>query len=146
MDNPTGRVLSLVDSPDGARAIVMVRDVPACPRCAAGKGCGAGLLSTNTGERRIEASVPGGLAVAVDDDVEVSMAPDNILRAAAIVYGIPLLGALAGAVLAYIVSLGDSGAAGAALAGLGIGLVVSRQQLRRAGCLRRFTPVVERLC
>jgi sigma-E factor negative regulatory protein RseC len=146
MINPTGRVLSLVDSPDGARAVVIVRDAPACPRCAAGKGCGAGILAANSGERQVEATVPRGLEVAVHDDVEISMAPDNILRAAVIVYGIPMLGALAGAALAYASSLGDSGAAGAALAGLGAGLVISRLQLQQASCLRRFTPAIEKRC
>lgn len=146
MDNPTGRVLSLVDSPDGARAVVAVHDLPACPRCAAGKGCGAGVFTVNDGERKVEARVPTDLVVSVADVVELSLAPDNVLRAAAIVYGIPLLGALTAAVIAYGVRAGDVGAAGAALLGLAVGLVISRQKLRQDGCLRRFIPTVERLC
>lgn len=146
MDNPTGRVLSLVDSPDGARAVVAVHDLPACPRCAAGKGCGAGLLTVSDGERKVEARVPRDLVVSVADVVELSLAPDNVLRAAAIVYGVPLLGALAGALVAYGTKAGDVGAAGAALLGLAAGLFLSRQKLRRADCLQRFTPTVERLC
>jgi len=146
MDNPTGRVLSLVDSPDGARAVVAVQDLPACPRCAAGKGCGAGVFAVSDGERKVEARVPTNLVVSVADVVELSLAPDNVLRAAAIVYGIPLLGALAGAVIAYGARAGDVGAAGAALLGLAVGLFFSRQKLRQADCLRRFIPTVEKLC
>jgi sigma-E factor negative regulatory protein RseC len=146
MNNPTGRVLSLVDSPLGARAIVCVHDVPACPRCAAGKGCGAGLFAAKPGERRIEVTVPTGLTVAVDDEVEVCLTSDRILRAAAIVYGIPMLGALAGALIAYGAGFADEGAAATALAGLGIGLVISRRRLRQADCMQRFTPSIERLC
>ena len=123
-----------------------MQDAPVCPRCAAGKGCGAGLLAPGAGERRIEANVPAGMSVAINDDVEVSLAPDNILRAAMIVYGIPMLGALAGATFAYAISLGDTGAAGTALLGLGAGLVISRLKLQQASCLRRFTPTIERRC
>jgi positive regulator of sigma E activity len=144
MDNPTGRVLSLVDSPDGVRAVVAVAEAPVCPRCAAGKGCGAGLLATPQGEHNIEVNVPPGMAVAINDDVEVSLAPDNILRAALIVYGMPLSGALAGAALAYAAGFGDEGAVGAALLGLGAGLAIGRYRLRQADCLRRFTPVIEK--
>lgn len=117
-----------------------------CARCAAGKGCGAGLLAPEAGERHIEATVPAGMSLAVNDDVEVSLAPDNILRAAMIVYGLPMLGALAGAAFAYAIELGDKGAAGAALLGLGAGLAVSRRKLRQVDCLRQFTPSVEKRC
>ncbi len=146
MDNPTGRVLSLVDGPDGMRAVVAVSEAPVCPRCAAGKGCGAGLLATQQGERNIEVTVPANLSVNINDDVEVSLAPDNILRAALIVYGIPLLGALAGTMLAYFVGLDDVGVVTSALLGLGAGLAAGRLKLRQAECLRRFTPVIERRC
>ena len=146
MDNPKGRVLSLVGSADGARAIVAVDSAQTCPRCAAGKGCGAGIFSAGDGERQVEAAVPEGLGLRVGDIVEISLTPNNLLRAALIVYGIPMLGALAGAVMAYAASLGDAGAAMAALLGLGFGLVVSRWRVRQANCLRRFTPSIERLC
>ncbi len=138
--------MSLVGSTDGARAIVAVESTQACPRCAAGKGCGAGIFSAGGSERQVEVTVPNGLRPAVDDIVEISLAPKNLLRAALIVYGIPMLGALAGAVMAYAASLGDAGAALAALLGLGSGLIVSRWRVRRETCLQRFTPSIERLC
>jgi len=97
------------------------------------------------GERNVEAKVPANSAIKVADVVELSLAPDNVLRAAAIVYGIPLVGALAGAALAYGYRAGEAGAAISALLGLAVGLVISRQRLRRADCLRRFTPTIEKL-
>ncbi len=116
--------MSLVDRADGARAIVDIEVAAACPRCAAGKGCGAGLIS--------------------NDLVEIALAPDNLLRAAAIVYGLPMLGAVAAAALAYVLSLGDAAAAVAALAGLSAGFAIGRWRLRRISCLRRFVPSVQR--
>lgn len=145
MDNPRGRVLSLVDSADGVRAIVAVNVASVCPRCAAGKGCGAGIFTAGRGDRQVEASVRSGLNVAVDDVVEISLAPDNLLQAAAIVYGLPMLGAIVAAAVAYTLSLGDAAAAIAALLGLGTGLGIGRWRLRETSCMERFVPTVERI-
>jgi positive regulator of sigma E activity len=137
--------VSLVDSRDGARAVVEVEAAAACPRCAAGKGCGAGLLAPGW-RRQIEVEVPDGIYPHIDDRVEVALAPQHLLQAAATVYGFPLTGALAGAAFAYALALGDTAAAVAALVGLGVGLAASRWRLRQGPCLRRFTPTIERLC
>ena len=142
MTNPTGRVVSLVDSHDGARAIVEVA-AAACPRCAAGKGCGAGVFAAGSSERQVEAQIPRGLEVAVGDVVDLTLAPSNVLRAARIVYGYPMAGAIAGAALAWGLGFGDAAAAACALLGLFGGLAVGRQRLRDAGCLAEFTPRVE---
>lgn len=144
MDNPKGKVVSLVDRADGVRAIVNVEVAVACPRCAQGKGCGGGLLTGSDSDRQIEATIRSGLDIAENDFVEISLAPDNLLRAAAIVYGLPMLGALAGAAVAYALSLGDAAAAVAALLGLCFGIAVGRRRLRRTDCLRRFVPSVEK--
>lgn len=136
--------MSLVDSTDGARAIVDVEVATACPRCAAGRGCGAGLFANGGSSRQVEATIRAGLSIAADDLVEISLAPDNLLQAAIIVYGLPMLGAVAAAAIAYAFSLGDAAAAVAALLGLGCGLAIGRWRLRRTSCLRQFVPSVER--
>jgi len=74
--------------------------------------------------------------------VQVSLAPNNLLRASAIVYGIPLIGAVAGAAGAWWAGLGDLGAAFSALAGVGVGILAGRLRLAKTGCLQAFTPVV----
>lgn len=145
MDNPTGRVVSLADGRGGARAVVEVDVAAACPRCAAGKGCGAGLMQPG-GTRRIEVQIPDGIEPRVNDRVEVSLAPHNVLQAAITVYGFPLTGGLAGATFAYALELGDTAAALAALMGVAGGFAASRWRLRQGPCLSRFTPTVERLC
>ncbi len=137
--------MSLDDSAAGVRATVAVELASACPRCAAGKGCGAGIFTAGASRRQVEASVRPGLKLAVDDVVEVSLAPNNLLQAATIVYGLPMLGAIVAAAFAWWLSLGDAAAAVAALLGLGSGLAVGRWRLRQPGCLRRYVPTVERL-
>ena len=145
MENPTGRVVSLVDKRSGARAVVEVDAASACPRCAAGKGCGAGLLQPG-GRRQIEVLIPDGIHPRVNDRVEVSLAPGNLLQAAVTVYGFPLTGGLAGAAFAYALVLGDSAAAVAALLGVGAGIAASRWRLRQGPCLGSLTPTIARLC
>jgi positive regulator of sigma E activity len=76
------------------------------------------------------------------DQVAIELAPDNLLRASLIVYGLPLLGAFIGAAGAWLSGAGDLGAAITALAGVGVGIVAGRSRLQRSGCLRTFTPVV----
>lgn len=144
MDNPTGTIFSLVAGGQGTRALVDVDDGPACPRCAAGKGCGAGLLIGNGRPRRIAATVADNRALAAGDRVELVLATDTVLRAALIVYGLPLLGAVGAAALAYLFALGDAAAALAAIAGLVAGMLVGRWQLHRGSCLQQFVPVVGR--
>jgi positive regulator of sigma E activity len=144
MDNPTGTIQSVVAENDGVRAIVSVDVAIACPRCAAGKGCGAGLFSGNGRTHTVEAVANQHMALGKGDFVELRLAPNNVLAASAIVYGIPLAGAIAAAGAAYFMQFGDSAAAVAAVSGLVAGLMISRWQLNRAGCIDKFVPHIEK--
>ncbi len=142
MDNPTGIIRTLVTDASGTRAIVDVDVSTACPRCAAGKGCGAGLLVGSSRLRQVEASFSASLDLAEGDNVEIALTPNNLLQAALIVYGLPMLGAIVAAGFAYVMALGDAAAASAAIVGLLSGLVVSRWRLQHAACLGDFVPRV----
>ena len=142
MDNPTGIIRALVTGASGTRAIVDVDVSTACPRCAAGKGCGAGLLVGSSRLRQVEASFSASLDLAEGDNVEIALTPNNLLQAALIVYGLPMLGAVTAAGFATVMALGDAAAASAAIVGLLSGLVVSRWRLQHAACLGNFVPRV----
>ncbi len=101
-------------------------------------------MSGSGPNRQVEALIGNGLHIAEDDLVEIALAPDDLLRAAAIVYGLPMLGAVAAAGIAYAFSLGDAAAAVAALTGLCVGFAIGRWRLQRTSCLRRFVPSVQR--
>ncbi len=138
MQTQQGTVIALEAGAAGRRALVEVDIAAICPRCAAGKGCGAGLGMLRS--RRVEALVPAGADIDAGDVVNITLAPNNVLRAAVIVYGWPLAAAAAAAALAYLAALGDAGAAVAAISGLGAGIWLAKRRLR--GCLRDFTPQV----
>ena len=144
MENPQGTIVALIRDADGTRAIVDVDAAAVCARCASGRGCGAGILAGGASSRRLELPVDKDLELAEGDVVGIELAPRNVLRAALIVYGPPLAGAVCGAALAHLAALGDGAAAVMAIGGLSAGLVISRHRLRGDSCLARFTPTVTR--
>ena len=145
MTEPSGQVISLSysDGPNSVlRATVAVNDEIYCRRCAAGKGCGAGLLGRGKAERRVEAIVAPGLDVQSGDIVSLGMQPGRVLQAAAIVYGVPLLAGVLAAITAYGFGATDPGTAVAALCGLTGGMFAARARLRTLSCRNRVRPTV----
>ncbi|MCP5092126.1 MAG: SoxR reducing system RseC family protein [Gammaproteobacteria bacterium] len=146
MENPRGRIISVKRVDTSLQALVEVDASISCRRCREGKGCGAGLFGSDAQSRRFEALIGEGLDVQEGDDVRVELAPANLLQASLIVYGMPLFGAILGAVFAYLAGLAELYAAVAALGGIVAGFVVARRRLQRASRLTRFMPtIVERL-
>lgn len=142
MDKPEGRILSVHLDDTPPHVVVEVAASVRCARCASGKGCGAGLLGGDQRPRRVDALIARHLVLDEGDHVIVELAPNNLLRASALVYGLPLLGAVLGAGGAWLSGAGDLGAALAALAGAGAGMLIGRLRLQNNECLRAFTPVV----
>jgi len=142
MENLQGKIISIAHDANGARATIDVEAGVICPRCAEGKGCGAGIFGASDQPRRIEAMLATGLDVSIGDSVSLSLGSRSLLLAAIIVYGWPLFGAAAGAVLAQFAGFDDTGAVVAALAGLTLGALLARIRLSSSECLTRFVPVV----
>lgn len=143
MDNPVGKIQSIHETPKGRRLTVAVDAGVACPRCAAGKGCGAGLLGGPEKSRMVEAQAADQLSLSVGDTVRLRLSAANLLSAALIVYGLPLLGVLLGAALSFWLGFGDVAAVVAAITGAVVGAALGRQRLGQSGCLQDFVPQVE---
>ncbi|MFO7550135.1 MAG: SoxR reducing system RseC family protein [Haliea sp.] len=73
-----------------------------CGACSAQKGCGHGLLNRiRDGQRGLVRVLPGTFSLAdcrINDEVSISLPDEVILRGSLIVYMMPLLAMLAGAV------------------------------------------------
>lgn len=138
MDHPTGRVIT-VDR-ETPSAVVEVASGFSCARCAAGKGCGAGLFGGGRGSRQVEAHIAAGVEIREGDTVSIELAPRHLLNAALTVYGLPLAGGLVGAGFAYTLGLGDLGASLAGLAGIAAGITLARNRAARSRC--QFTPTI----
>ena len=141
METAKGFVKSIADGV----ATVVVDRAPSCARCAAGKGCGAGLLSGSPRPAVLELSVPAGTTLRSGDKVALSVSPVWLLKAAFYAYGIPLLGTVlaAGVAWTYGAAASDLAAAGFAAAGLAGGVALSRYLLGRSGLCDRFEPHLE---
>ncbi len=140
MLQPTGEIAGL----DGHRATVVVDAGVACARCAAGRGCGAGLLSPAPGKRRFEVEVPDGLDLACGDRVRLELRPRDLLGASWLVYGMPLLAMTAVPALAEFLfgPLPDPALAVLALSGIGAAMAWGRRRLTADNCLQQFVPTI----
>ena len=140
METAIGRVEAVSN-----QRITIVVDAPvACRRCASGKGCGAGLLTGLARERRIDVAQPQGMQCNPGDKVALAIAPGQLLRAAAIAYGIPLLALIAAAGLAALAgsTVSDGPAIALVLGGLFLGVVGSRYLLTRDRACEHYVPTI----
>ena len=146
MDRAQGQIIELIPNAEAPRALVEVLSSVRCPRCATGKGCGAGVLGGDERPRRVEAIVPGHLELHKGDPVWLDLASQDLLHAALVAYGLPLAGMLVAAGGVYLAAPGDLQAILVTLLGGFVGVVASRIYVRRRSCLRRLTPRVTGHC
>ena len=125
-------------------ATVEVDSPVACQRCAAGRGCGAGILQANEHSREIRVRIPADLAVQKGDAIELTIGPKFLLRAAMLAYGLPLVGMVLFPGVAWLVIGGIADIAGIALAvaGLAAGLVIGRNILGSESVCEQFVPAI----
>lgn len=136
-----GRVLRI----EGPYVWVACESQQACELCAAGRGCGGGLLGRVLGTRLLEVrAVSGHGEVAAGDSVEIGLEESAVLRGAIITYVLPLLAVLVGVVVGW--SIGPPASDGWQLLGVAVGLAVGltavRRMSRRVASDRRYQPVV----
>lgn len=142
MITETGRVIGV----EGEWARVACRRQVECQRCAEGRGCGGGVLGRLLGDRLHEIrAATGAVDVVPGDQVVIGLGEDAVMRAAAAVYLVPLLLALAGGAGAAALSGGgDMPAILGAVAGLILGLRWARAYGRRNAASTALQPVILR--
>ncbi|MEQ8207410.1 MAG: SoxR reducing system RseC family protein [Woeseia sp.] len=140
MNTPTARVTAI----HGERVTVSVDAPLTCARCAAGKGCGAGLLGRRAATKAFELPLPAGIALRVGDEVTLNMQPERLLQASLWAYGLPLAAMLLGPVLGHWLwgPLSDGQLALASLAGLVVAFAVGRQLLVNKPCAGQLVPTI----
>ena len=140
MTYPVATVISI----SGSQARVEVADRSACPRCAAGKGCGAGIFGPNRESISLTVDIAEGVDIVAGDQVTLSLAPADLVHAAFFAYGAPLLGVLSAAGLAYLLvdPLSDFVAAVFSISGLLAGGIAGRVFAKRDDCVNRLSPSI----
>jgi sigma-E factor negative regulatory protein RseC len=102
---------------------------PACGSCKTVDSCQDGLLGLSAGPRRYR--LQNLIGAKVGDRVQLSVAEGTVWRASLASYVLPLLFAIAGALIGQSLA-GDVWAALGSLAGLGCGFVLLRRNEIRA--------------
>ncbi|MFQ6004626.1 MAG: SoxR reducing system RseC family protein [Woeseia sp.] len=140
MESAHGTIVSVAQG----HATVSVDAPQACARCAAGKGCGAGLLTGSNRLRLIDVEVAPGLELHPGDKVRLTLAPAQLLRAAVFAYGLPLVGVIAALAVAWVINgaIDDGSAVVLAIAGLLAGALSGRYFLNQDRCLKNLVPTV----
>ncbi len=138
MEQARGRITAILED----RIIVEVDTASFCSRCSTGKGCGAGLLGADRGSRQVDVPLPDHARFDEGDEVTLELAPQSLLRAALIVYGGPLLAVAVVSLAAFLLGWSDLVSVAVMLAAAVLGVTVGRWRLRRANCLKQFTPVI----
>ena len=136
MESAIGKISAL----NGVVATVAVDSPMACQRCAAGKGCGAGIFQAAEKSREIEVRIPADMMVRPGDTIELTIGPKFLLRAAMLAYGLPLAGVVLFPGLAWLISgsIADNVGIALAITGLAAGLILGRQILQRESVCEQF--------
>jgi sigma-E factor negative regulatory protein RseC len=128
----------------GNEALVEVTDRNVCPRCAAGNGCGAGIFGVDKEPVSLTVRIDDGVRIASGDQVRLSLAPEDLVRASLYAYGAPLAGLLLAAGLTFLLvdPLSDLLAVLVSMAGLLAGGVAGRMLAHRNACVSRISPSI----
>lgn len=91
-----------VTAVNGAMVSVRIQKRSACSSCA--KPCGVGKLGALTADHCVELQLPARGQFHVGEQVEVGLPEAALLQVTLLVYGLPLVGLLAGAIAASAVA------------------------------------------
>ena len=143
MESVVGRVCAVQEG-----VVTVIVDSPVtCHRCASGKGCGAGLLAAGQESKQIEIRIPAGMVLHTGEQVRLAIASADLLRAAFLAYGLPLVSMLVfiGAAAIFGNALSDLTGAIVAIAGLAAGIFAGRRILKRDAACDLLVPNIEGL-
>ncbi len=140
MITETGKVVAVT----GDRAWVQTIRASACESCSARSGCGQRVLASASGGRANQVLVRNHLGAVVGDEVSVAIEESALLSASLLVYALPLLLMVLGAVAGQQwLPAQDAGAIAGAITGLASGFGLARVAQSRAG--QGFEPRLERI-
>jgi sigma-E factor negative regulatory protein RseC len=127
---------------NGTEAIVEALHNSGCGHCSGGNSCGSGKLSKLFCVRPRRFRARNEIKAQVGEEVRISMMDGALLRSALILYGLPLLLLLGGALLGMRWPGGDAGAASGAGVGLAAGFLLARFAALRQGMHPASGPVI----
>jgi len=139
-----GKVLSVA----GETVVIQPSGLQSCAKCRTGKGCGAGTLSTFFGRRQQSLTASSTISVAAGDNVVIEIHERALLLAAGLMYVLPVVLLLSGALFAkYIIpNASEFVQIVTALIGLSSGIFCSRRLSERYFKSHAIEPKVVARC
>lgn len=136
-----------VVSVQGDQIWVQTQRKSVCGTCSARKGCGTASLEQLFGHRRTQMRVSSSLPVKAGDEVILGIEESTLLRGSLLLYGLPLLLLLAGAiVISYALpEAGEIGVISGAVAGLVLGLYLVAGYSRKLRLNPKYHPTILRV-
>lgn len=126
--------------PEGVEVVCFSKS--ACGQCQHSSNCGTGLVSKALPGRDHRFIIATDLALAVNQQVRIGIPEQGVITSALLVYLVPLLLILAGALLASVgLGLGDAGTLLGAVIGGGIGFGWAAR-LARGASQQLTAPVI----
>lgn len=116
---------------DDGQPVVAVAPAGGCERCAAGQGCGMGILSRWFERGEVEITVAGPAGLQVGQAVRIEIQPSALVGWALLAYGLPLTGFMLGLAAGHWTGSEALALAGG-LVGALLGFLASRLQDRPA--------------
>ncbi|KLV06781.1 sigma-E factor regulatory protein [Photobacterium aquae] len=144
------RSLATVVAVERGSITVSCQQQTSCGSCASRDSCGTGLVSKALPGRRHELTIATKLKANVGDTVEIGLAERSMLTSALLVYVLPLLCLVLGAIFGqwWFVSLsggGELGVIASAFAFAGGGLWLARRYARRLEGQSAYQPTLVRV-
>lgn len=136
-----------VVSVQGDQIWVETKRKSVCGTCSARKGCGTASLEQLFGRRRTQMMVSTSLPVKTGDEVILGIEESTLLRGSLLLYGLPLLLLIAGAiVMSYAIpGAGELYVISGAVTGLILGLYLVAGYSRKLRLNPRYHPTILRV-
>ncbi|KLV06502.1 transcriptional regulator [Photobacterium ganghwense] len=144
------RSLATVVAVETGRITVSCQQQTSCGSCGSRDSCGTGIVSKALPGRRHEITIATREKASVGDTVEIGLSERSMLQSALLVYVLPLLGLVLGAILGqwWFVSLAGGGELGVIVTALGFagaGLWLARRLATRLEGDSAYQPTLIRV-
>lgn len=116
----------------------------ACASCSAAKGCGTASLAGLFSDRPADIFIRDDFEARPGEQVVIAMSGGRLVLASLLIYLVPLLGLIAGAIGGSMLALGDLGAALLAVLGLVGGFLLARRFGTGGAAAAAYAPVFVR--
>lgn len=116
----------------------------ACSSCSSAKSCGTAALSGLFSDKPADIYIKDDFQAQPGEKVVIAMSGGKIVTASLLIYFVPLLGLVLGAVGASALGLGDLAAAAFAIAGLAAGFLAARTFGSGGSAAQAYAPVFVR--